>query len=464
MGQALLWLVFLASFSAKLFFLSQEPLLYNNDAGYYVEHIGEVLAGQYPDVSDPPLAFYYAAFFALFFGLMNGAKIAMALASAGIAFPSYMIARRLSGRLDIALLAAFFAAFSSTNMFMAGDLLKNMLGLFFGAWFMYFIIRASDEFSWRDGALACLSAILMLGSHFSSGAFMVLAAAPFLFMRPAMEWRGGGRLSGESMFCLALLAMLFCGGLAIVAAKGLASGSSVGVLGLFCDGGLNLSIFTEYSVFLLPVFLGIARLERSRLMVFVPWLFAGFLLSQPFFVEPGWQMRFAWNAYVPVAILSAAGLGYFKDDKKAFLGAAAIVCLLSLSGFVRSGEGISPIIHGDEWEGLLRLHEERPGMVFSGLAGGMQQWVAAAGFGTTAEPVQGSFFLVCDSSIRDKNSWYEGACAMTIRADRAQIGQLPVEASFGRFHVVSASGYPVLRNDFSRGPPEDGMPGDLNGG
>ncbi len=434
---AAVWLVFLAAFALKLFFITREPLLYNNDAGYYVEHIREVLRQGYPDVMDPPLAFYYAAAFAAAFGLMLGTKIAVSLASAAIAFPASRLAGYLAGDYRAAILAAFFAAFSPTNMFMMGDLLKNMVGLFFGAWFVLYSLRASDRFAWKDAILAGIFAALMLGSHFSSGAYMLLALSPYLVFRAYGEL-AAGRRSAEAAFCLAIVGALFLAGVAIALIKGMLSEGAVGVIGMYGESGLNTIALNEYSIFLLPALLGLSRLSQRHRTLLLLWLTITFLLTQPFFTRPEWQMRFAWNAYIPIAVLVAVGLGYFSSERWVFAGSALLLGVFALGGFLHSGQSISPIIYQEEWEGLLRLHDTRPDIVFSGAHGGMEQWIEAAGFEVMNGPGEGRHILVCDSSTPAENGWYAGACMMTMNAGRDEIERMPLTARFGRFYAVPA--------------------------
>jgi len=356
---AILACIFLASFALKMYFVTREPLAYNNDAGYYVEHVSEVLAQGHSDAPEPPLAFYFAAAFASFAGVMLGIKIASSLASAAILFPSAAIAGHVSGKREAAILAAFLAAFSPTSMFMMGDLLKNMLGLFFGAWFIYFALRSSEKFEWPHAAAAAGFAILMLGSHLSSGAFILLAAMPFLAVMAALGIMRGER-SPETHFCIGAVAAV-----------------------------------------------------------------------------PGWQMRFAWNAFIPIAVLCAAGAGRFTGERSLFFAAAILLSALALLGFVRSGEAISPIIYENEWDGLLRLHAERPDIAFTGAHGGMKQWIEAAGFAVDDGPGE-RYLLVCDRSAKAENGWYAGGCGMTAGAESGLMTGIPATARFGRFSVVPA--------------------------
>lgn len=429
--------VFLLALALKLYFTTQEPLIYNNDAGYYVEHIDEVLAQGYPDVADPPLAFYYAAAFASVLGTMLGFKAAIALASAGIAFPVFMIARHISGRWDLGLAAAFLAAFSGTNMLMMGDLLKNMLGLFFGAWFVYFLVRATDRFDTRDAALAALSALLMLGSHFSSGAYVVASVAPFLLLKPAYAIHRGRKLEAGDLLCLAALGALAAAAIGVALLWGWdVSSGKVGVISIH-EGGWNLDYLQRYGVFFLPMFLALIPMGRERLMLFLPWIGISLILGQGFLAQEGWTQRFEWNSYVLVALLSGLGLGYLRE-RKAFWGAFILLGALSLIGFVQAGSGIHPIISQGEWEWLRGLHERRPDISFARVEGGMQQWLSASGF--RAGGPEGTHLLVCDAQSGG-NQWAMGACSMAFRASPERIREMPVEESYGRFYVVPVEAF-----------------------
>lgn len=442
--------IFILALALKLFFVTGEPLVYNNDAGYYVEHIQEVLRQGYPDVRDPPIPFYYAGLFAAFLGVMLGFKVAISIASAAIAFPVYKITEHIGKKRDAALLAAFLAAFSPTNMFMMGDLLKNMLGLFFGAWFVYFLIKATDRFSMRDAALAAISMALMVGSHLSSSGYIVFTLAPFLALLPIYKYRKGWKLGKESLFCVAMAGLLLAAGAAAILYRGLSVGEGkIGTVGLHGNSGQSLGLFTEYLIFVPFVLLGMRRLKAERLLLFVPWLLMTLLLSQPFFTQPAWESRFIWDAYFMVAVLSALGIGYFRKDKAAYCGLITILAAYSLAGFAHSGQDIGPIIYEEEWEGLLALNEERPDIVFGMVEGGMAQWVNAAGFETAPTLPRDGYLLLCDRSEPQPDRWLAGGCMMATSVERQAIDQSAPIARFGRFYVVPAEGLPQI-------PQEDG--------
>jgi hypothetical protein len=431
----------LSALVLKLYFSTQEYLIHNIDAGYYVKHIGEVFTYGYPQVIDPPFAFYYTAAFVSVFGMMLGFKVAIALASAGIAFPVYKICKYLSKNQAVGLLAAFFAAFSPTNMFMMGDLLKNEVGLFFGAWFVYFLIRTTDKFSMKSAALTILFAGLMVGSHFSTSGYIVFSIAPFLALFPALHYWKERKLEKEHLFCVGMFAALLAAGIVIILLKGWdVSSGEVGVVGLYGRGDLSASLIDEYSIFLLPAFLALSGMKMQRRMLFLPWLAVAFLLSQTLFVRPEWAFRFVWDTYVLVALLSALGAGYFWKDRTAFLGVSVVLLVFVAAGFIESAQRTSPVIEEEEWDGLLAFHDMYPDAEFAMVHGGLGYWVEAAGIDISPE---GQFTLICISEHEEMGEWLEGGCQQSAAVVPPFLKE-EVDAidRFGKFLVVDIETLP----------------------
>ena len=437
--------IFLLSFILKVYLVTKEPMMYNIDAGYYVKHINEVFTQGYPDVSDPPIAFYYAALFVAIFGMMLGFKIAISLASAAIAFPVYFIVNYITKKKDISLFAAFLVAFSDVNMFMMGDLLKNMLGLFFGAWFIYFIIKTSDKFNIRDALLAFVSLFLMVGSHFSSSAYIILCTIPFLILLPVYNFHKTKKLSKESVFCIALLAVLFFSGITVLLFKGYELGN-FGIIRLNTEAlsHISFALFNKYSLYALLFLIGMYIVYRTNtryFLFFLLWLVTAFLLTQPLFVDEAWTFRFEWNTYVLAAIVSAIGAGYFRKDKSIFFVIILLVALFLLQMFWDAGHSIAPVINLDEWEGLLALHESRPDIVFTEMFGGAIYWTEAAGF-EVSEPHPDKYLLVCIEQHEPLPPHMEmwNACHHTINIPEPLIHELEeqgkIVAQFGRFYVI----------------------------
>jgi hypothetical protein len=442
--------IFILALALKLIFVTQEPLIYHADAGYYVEHVGEVLTQGYPDVKEPPLSFYYAGFFAAFLGVMLGFKVAISIASAAIAFPVYKITEQLGKKKDVALLAAFLAAFAPANMFLMGSLLKNVVGLFFGAWFVYFLIKTTDRFTMRDAVFAAISGVLMLGSHLSSSGYIIFTIAPFLVLLPVYEfWK-------ERMLSKGSLLIFIAGVIALSYLDINVSRGNIGSIGIQEGKGLGFDLIGEYLIFMPLVLLGLYNLKREHLLLFLPWLLITFLLTQPFLTEPGWEKRFIWNSYFIVAVLTALGAGALSSKRILFYGLAFILGAYTLAGFVYEGQSMGPIISEEEWHGLLALHKQRPDITFSMVEGGTAQWVEAAGFNTTLAPMPGTYLLLCDRSEPNLDKWLDGGCLMTVFVEKHTIEQSEPIAKFGRFYVVPIGQVPLEQDGDSQASTHDG--------
>jgi hypothetical protein len=175
-------------------------------------------------------------------------------------------------------------------------------------------------------------------------------------------------------------------------------------------------------------------LKRKHLLVFVPWLAVTFLLTLPLFVNPGWTTRFAWNAYLPVAMLSAIGVGYFYKKEAIFLGIILILGLQVIAGFVQAGQDIHPIIYEKEWEWFLQLRERHPERVISGAGGGLSQWLGAAGIPLVNDMEEGTHIIACDQSQKTGDRWLDGGCEMAYTYDESMAGR--VEEKGGRFYLI----------------------------
>jgi hypothetical protein len=260
--------------------------------------------------------------------------------------------------------------------------------------------------------------------------------APFLILKPAYEYWKKKKITQESIFSLVLLVLLVLAGIGVILYRGIdVSEGNIGVIGIYSSEEiLDFPLFSEYVIFLIPVFIGLSRLKQRHLQLFVPWLIVTLLLILPLFSKPGWGFRFGWNAYVPIALLSALGVGFFRKQKILFCGIITILGIFTLGGFVTSGLNIHPIIYEDEWEGFLALHESRPDIVLTGAGGGMRHWVEAAGFEFVADPSLGSHLLACDHSEHAPNGWLGGSCAMSTLYEEGM--ERWAEERVGRFYLV----------------------------
>ena len=461
--------IFLSSFLLKLYFATSYPLIAGMDAGYYVVEFREVLEYGYPQTSDPPIAFLIGAFFTVLAGdIFLGFKIAICLFSAAICFPIYKIAKYITNDRRIGLFAAFLAAFSVSNMFIMGDLFKNTIGLFFGAWFIYFLIKAIKETNFRNAGLAIIAFILMLGSHFSSSAYLLFSITPFLILLPIYDYFKEKKFTRESKVCLSILGgMALAGILFLLLKPALLGDYSLGPVGLeyMDDGvpgmpsrpnGISLQIFTTYSIFSLLAFLGIYsayKLNPKWVLLFVPWLIISFLLTQPMLVDNSWVFRFEMNSYIVISILAGLGVYYFKNEKGAFYGVMFLMAISTLYMFVEAGTERTPLITLEEYQGMLAFAQTHPDAEILGPMGGLAYWVQAAGLdlADTNSPNLSSpnvYFMFSVQTQPKPGTPPDqfGGTRQTKSISAAELAQIPkesIEAKFGNYVLVEASSAPL---------------------
>jgi hypothetical protein len=433
----ILSLIFILSFIFKLYFLTRYPLLYGMDAGYYLIHVGEILDTGFPDIGFmPPLVFYYLAVFAFIFrDLTIGIKVGSALLSAAMAIPFYLLLEFITKSKKTALLGAFLGTFSYASLLIVKDLLKNVGGLFFGLFFVYFLLRAFDNGKKHYAALAIISFLLMLATHFSSTAYLTASVFPFLVLLPFLEyWETRSFTFKAKVSALIVVFIIICAGIIILLDPSLLTDEGIGTLGIqhLAPGHnwFNFSILYAYSFLLIPMILGLFaayKISKKYALLFFTWLFVSFLLMQPIFVEQNWVFRFEYMAYLVIVPLIALGAEYFVKQEIIFYPCAAIIMLLAFLSFWQSGMQISPIITLEEWNGFLELKQTLPpGSTLTGIFGGVEYWAEAAGFEVLSpedKPNSGKTFII------------------------TQTDRLPSEtvskpiASFGRFKVYRSQDF-----------------------
>ncbi|MBD3397743.1 hypothetical protein GF412_01280 [Candidatus Micrarchaeota archaeon] len=466
-----LFLVFLFSFILKLYFSTRYPLIAGMDAGYYVMHIKDVFLYGYPQVSDPPIAFYLGALFTwLANDLFLGFKVAISLFSAAICFPIYKIAKYVTKDRAVAVFAGFLASFSTSNMFIMGDLFKNTIGLFFGAWFVYLAVKSIRETSTRNTALAIVAFVLMLGTHFSSSAYLLFSITPLLLLLPIYNFMHEKRITTESLKCFAIIGGIGLAALAVLLLKpGLLGDYSIGPVGLeYLDDGppgksgtINLNMFSMYSFFSLLAMLGLYsayRIDPKWAILFIPWIVVSFLLTQPMFVDDSWVFRFEMNTYIPIALLAGLGAFYFRKEKAVFYAVMLLMSLHTLYMFTDSGMQRMPLISMQEYQALSEFAKAHPGSQIFGPRGGLAYWVQAAGLETTDDPspAPGKYAMF---SIQAPKPGGMGGASQTPSITESELRKISepgsVAAEFGNFVLVETTGMhkPELADGSSPKPP-----------
>ncbi|MFH1785442.1 MAG: glycosyltransferase family 39 protein [Candidatus Micrarchaeota archaeon] len=435
-------LIFLFAFIMRIYFLTKYDLLYGVDAGYYFMRVNETLTAGVPDIGiSPPIIFYYLSFFSLVFeDVTIGIKVGAALLSAAMAFPFYFLLLQISKNKKIAILGSFLGAFSYANVRIMEGLLKNLGGLFFGVFFIYFLLRVFEEKKKRDIILTTLSFILMLGTHFSSTAYIVVSLFPFLLLFPAIDYYEKKSLTTEAKlsFCAAIM-ILICAIFVLAIRPDLITGEGIGTLGLQNlkpgQNWFNFSILGAYSIMIVFILLGllnIYKLNKRHFFLFLIWLIMSLLLMQPIFVDHSWVIRFELMAYLVSVPLMAIGALYLISNKPLFYFSILLICLFNFYLFYQMGDALAPIITNEEWDGFLTLHTAFPNASFTGVSGGIKYWAQAAGLnltdGKTANFVIlqkdrhsvsippnpifhfGRFFILNNMKIKQPNPCGDGIC------------------------------------------------------
>lgn len=397
--------ILLASFLLKMHFLLQLPHIPGMDAGYYVWHVTDTVNG-HPYLDEPPLVFLVAAIISkLAGGVMIGVKITLSMFSAAMAIPAYLIVKEIGKKDSLALFASFLASFSASNWWIADGHLKNIAGLFFGLFVVYFFIRALQSFDRKNIALLALSFLLMVGSHFSSAAYitaMLLPASAVIsgYCMARKETGSSAFRAGAAFAAISIMSAL-----AIIMVKpDLVSGSSIGTIGLqegnrFAGPGapgpvplVNFALFGNYSVFSLLAFLGIYSLWKKRdfnlFAIFLIWALMSFLLTQSQFVEPSWMKRFEMMGFIPFAILMPLGAAHFGKPELA----AALLLLASgytlLDLFQTNAHGLAMPVSSEEYLGLVAFHQAHPAALAVTGDMALGYWLHGIGFDVAENPLQ----------------------------------------------------------------------------
>lgn len=451
-----LFLGFLFSFILKLYFSTSYPLIAGMDAGYYVMHIQDVFIYGYPQVGDPPIAFYIGALSTWLAGdLFLGFKIAISLFSAAICFPIYKMAKYVTKDRAIGVFAGFLASFSTSNMFIMGDLFKNTVGLFFGAWFVYLTVKSIRETTTRNTALAILAFVLMLGTHFSSSAYLLFSITPLLLLLPIYNFLHEKKITTESLACFAVIGGIGVAAILVILLKpGLLGDYSIGPVGFdYLDDGppgksdtINLNMFSMYSFFSLLAMLGLYsayKIDPKWALLFVPWILVSFLLTQPMFVDNSWVFRFEMDTYIPVSILAGLGAFYFRKEKAIFYGVVLLMSLHTLYMFAEGGTQRTPLISLQEYHGMQVFAQSHSGAEIFGPRGGLAYWVQAAGLETTEDPVP-STNKYAMFSVQGKKPGGMGGASQTNSITETQLSEFAssgsIAASFGNFVFVESMG------------------------
>jgi len=374
-----LGIIVLASFLLKMYFLLQTPHIPGIDAGYYVWHARDTMNGDlYLD--EPPIAFLLSALISLLVGgdVMLGVKLTIALISSAIAIPFYLITKQLTRQNSLALFAAFLGAFSVSNWWISVLFIKNITGLFFGLFVIYYFIKNLHNFNKKNLVLLVASIALMVASHFSSSAYIVIALFPtacciltyFLIKKPLSPSTNKSTIFTCAFF---IFVILLATALVLAWKPDIIGDDSIGPIGIQEDENgqsrVEPPIRYGYSVFSLLALLGLFVLWRQGdkriFLLFMIWVATSFLLNQSQFVDSSWLFRFDLMSFLPLTILLVTGMNYFKKQKLVWgtMLIMIIYTMFSLFGIYEMYDSFEMKASSQEFLGFQEFYEKHPDAV-----------------------------------------------------------------------------------------------------
>lgn len=432
--------IFLLSFLVKFLFLMQYPHIPGRNSGYYVWHANDVLEGEFFSTTDAPFVFFLSAFLSLIVGdTVLAVKIVIALLSSLYVIPFYLIVKELSGKEELGIFAGLIGTFAGQNWWIACGHVKNIAGLFFGLFVIYFFIKSLKSLTPKNAGLLTLSLVLMVASHFSSSAYIVAAIGASAFA--ILVWLLYKKEANEHAIktcAIIILVSFICASVVLLFKPELIGDSSIGTIGVEEKafgprGGIDLSILGIYNVLFLLSLAGLYLLwERKELFIlFSLFVFVSFILTQSAFVDDSWTTRFEKMSFIPFTILGFYGISYFKNRIITY-GLMVLVVLLVAHGFLGSYNRPAMILSSEDYLELVAFYENAPEMtVYSpddeyGLGKDERYWLNAIGFDAIDEMPEPPFgendFLVVKTKNLPKESIEVGSYAFVPLED-----DLPIE-------------------------------------
>ena len=169
-------------FGFYLWLLFKDPLISGVDGPYYLIQVESILRGDGMVYGDPPLLFYLSSLSAYLFGDVRvGVSFTVALLSSLSVFPIYLLFRRL-GDEYAAVVSSILLVFSPQLIRMAGDFMKNAVGIFFLTFSIYLVSRGLWDDDNRSLVSGFFVSMLTFMTHSLDFAFLLI----FLFSYPIL--------------------------------------------------------------------------------------------------------------------------------------------------------------------------------------------------------------------------------------------------------------------------------------
>ena len=311
--------------------LFKYPLSYGIDGPYYDLQILSIFQTGLPSSNDPPLVYYFLAFFSLFFGTSAGIKVGMALIGASSAIPAYFITKNLlENRSEhprlFAALSAFLVTFNTYALRMIEDFMQNFAGVVFYLMFLLYSARTVANPNRKNMSLTTLSVILSLLTHLYI-AMLSLTSLGMLLVVFLLKKRVDGKSVAKEMKVLAVTGI---GVLAFISMVALLIPSTLSTFSKVTS--FVQSLGDSFSGFQFIIFINLPYLfslylivKHMRMHVKAPFLEEEqfYLLSNLLnlaiilggltlpIIPMTWASRFVLMAFAPLALITPYGLGVY---------------------------------------------------------------------------------------------------------------------------------------------------------
>lgn len=300
----ILFLIITVGFAVHLYLFSQTKYVNGVDGGFYAYKTREIVEEGIFDFSltkapsTPPVLFLTSAFFAKFFGVFNGVKIATSLFSTLLGASLFILTKYVTKSNKAGLIAAFFVIFSPLSLRIAADIRKNTASLFFTPLIIYFMLKFFRNWKYViplgiTGALGILSHNSIITMWFISLAYLTFK----LGIKGKLPLKEFLPIFAANLFIVILFLSFYdkvSSSLSVIATE---------------PGSVYKPFFDSLNTFILPlmitavpgILLALKRRDSKNIFMLV-WLILSFILTLSQMISSKEYWRFLLLMFVPVGL------------------------------------------------------------------------------------------------------------------------------------------------------------------
>jgi hypothetical protein len=401
----LLFTIFIFSFLLDMYVLTRYNISYGRDGPFYDLQVLNILQTGFPTGIYPPLTYYMLTPFVILSGSsFLGIKIGISFIGSLLVFPAFFLTQTFSEKLNMeskipALLSAFLITVNTFYFQMIGDFLKNLVGIFFLLFLLYFAVKwLENPKNWKKyGILTTILLACNIFTHIYTGLLAVVLFVSLLLFNLGLRTYKTGKIQGLDLKIVGALSILIISGLVILfTLYPVMLSKFITVLSFLNNSSTDNSnlaggSFNNPIIFLtLPFLLGILAtlntlykglkekidvknqiISKKTLLAWVYIVMTIVLigLSVAPSVDSQYQSRFIILAFVPIALIVPLGLKFIenwlskkypskKGLKLGLISAIAVIFALS-SLYTATGEfsNMGPSITSDQYNNLVQIKE-----------------------------------------------------------------------------------------------------------